>query len=107
MPKFTQGDLVYVAHPYGGQHKNKKKAKKIIQHLFEQYPGVTFVSPIHGIVAPYHSVPYLEGMKLCTELLSRCDSLLLTGSWEKSRGCCIEKEFAAKHRIKTIVLGEI
>ena len=33
---------------------------------------------------------YLAGMRRCITLLSRCDAIVLTGDWKKSRGCCLE-----------------
>lgn len=106
MCQFRVGEVVYVAHPFGNKPGNRRKAAAIIHRLFEKYPGVTFVSPIHGILCPYHSVSYVDGMKLCTALLGKCDVLLLTGKWKESMGCGIELKYAKDNKIKIQKLGD-
>lgn len=85
---------VYIAHPYSGKRRNKKKVEKIILKLLKENPDILYVSPIHATGFYYFELFYGEGMKHCFELLSLCDELWLCKGWEKSKGCRLEKEFA-------------
>lgn len=98
--------LIYVAHPYGGQEKNKKATEEIIKRLYRLIPDKTFISPIHGICCPYESVSFEDGIKYCLNLLGRCDLLMLTGEWEKSPGCNREKEYAERQGIRVAILSK-
>lgn len=88
--------LIYVAHPYGGKKENEVAADVITRMLQKRFPEQCFVSPIHGIreIDIYDENTtedeYLAGMRRCITLLSRCDAIVLTGDWKKSRGCCLE-----------------
>ena len=43
-------------------------------------------------------MPYLEGLNLCLSLLKRCDTIIMCGDWQNSRGCMAEYGYAlAKH----------
>ena len=105
--------LVYVAHPYGGDEKNARAVKQIIEdltegshpllgspmvtalHKSEGIPSiellqVVYVSPIHQQGFMYTGTPYLTGLQKCLQLLKRCDILLLCGDWQQSKGCMAE-----------------
>lgn len=91
--------LIYVAHPYGGKWRNKRKVERIIRQLIQQYPDYTFYSPIHALGFLYNNVDYYEGMEHCLEILKRADELWLCGRWLASKGCRIEVKFARQHEI--------
>lgn len=55
--EYIEGQLLYIAHPYGGDEKNKERVQT-----------------------------YLK-MKDCLEVLQRCNALILCGNWRESRGC--------------------
>ena len=87
---------VYIAHPYLGRRRNKKKVDKIILKLLKENPTILYVSPIHAMGFYYFELSYEDGMEHCFELLSMCDELWLCRGWEKSVGCRLEKEFAER-----------
>lgn len=110
-------NLVYVAHPYGGDERNAQAVKQIIEDLTEgnhpllenpTVPAVhalfgvaakdlmqaVYVPPIHQQGFMYAGTPYLTGLQKCLELLRRCDVLLLCGDWQNSKGCLAEFGFA-------------
>lgn len=116
--------LIYVAHPYGGDEKNAMAVKQIIEDLTEgnhpmlankipayhtvsdpriqaiseiqanELMNAVYVSPIHQQGFMYEGTPYLTGLQKCLVLLSRCDMLLLCGNWKRSKGCMAELGYA-------------
>lgn len=92
--------LVYVAHPYGGHEENKEKVEGLIKNLVLKSPHHTYVSPIHTFGFMYNTVKtYEQGMKMCTDLLAKCDVLILCDDWRNSEGCNREKDFAEEKGI--------
>lgn len=63
--------LIYFAHPYGGNSINRLKASEILADLQRQYPNKVFVSPIHGICCGlgYDEVRQQIAIARCLELL--------------------------------------
>jgi len=94
-------NLQYVAHPFTGDtFSNKYEVEQIIKQLVAKYPDTAFISPIHTFSFLDGQIPYTQAMDLCTSLLERCDGLILTGKWEDSTGCSIERSFATNHGIE-------
>lgn len=98
---------IYIAHPFLGKQKNKRKVEKIILKLIKIYPDYLFVSPIHCTGFYYFKKPYEEGMKDCYKLLEMCDQVWLFGEWYNSRGCRLELDYAGRHGIPAIVKGAV
>jgi hypothetical protein len=96
---------VYVAHPFGGLEENKEKVEALILRFIQEYPHTLFISPIHATGFYYHDLSYGEGIGYCFELLDMCDELWLTGDWQHSVGCNLEKTYA-EQRDKRIVYYE-
>jgi hypothetical protein len=86
--------MIYLAHPFGGDQENVKKVQAIITGLLHKHPGRTFYSPLHATGFFYGQLTYLDGMEHCFEALSRCDELWLCGNWRESRGCNMEYGYA-------------
>ena len=86
--------MIYIAHPFGGEHENVEKVQAIITGLIHKHPDCTFYSPLHATGFMYSQLTYLGGMEHCFEALSRCDELWLCGSWRDSRGCNMEYGYA-------------
>ena len=87
-------ELIYLAHPFGGEQENVTKVEAIILDFVLKMPDHTFYSPLHATGFMYSQLTYLEGMEHCFEALSRCDALWLCGNWRESRGCNMEYGFA-------------
>ena len=90
---------IYIAHPYGGKPENKAEVEQIIKDLVKQNPKAVYISPIHMFGYLYDDVSYEQGIDYCLDILGACDELILTGDWETSRGCKMEKEYAGKNEI--------
>lgn len=87
--------LVYVAHPFADDPEgNKVKAAEICRRIAATYPGVVPVCPI--LVFSFLEEPADRELALafCMALLERCDELWLSGEWEKSEGCWLERQKA-------------
>ena len=89
--------LIYCAHQYGGDEKNKRSAERTIKMLQLKDPNNTYISPIHTFGYMYKDIPYDRGMELCLSLLSKCNALLVIG--EESKGVKLEIEFAKRNGI--------
>lgn len=88
--------LIYCSHKYGGDPENAHKAEEIIKSLQKHFLEDTFVSPIHAFGFMYNELSYDDGMKLCLDLLDKCDTLLVLS--EESEGVRREIKYAIAHR---------
>lgn len=88
--------VIYIAHPYGGDGKNKNKVQKIIERLIEEYPHYCFVSPIHCFGFLYDYLEYEEGIHHCLTLLDLCSEIWIFGD---SQGTRLEREYAEIYNI--------
>ncbi len=82
--------LYYVSHPYDGKPENAAKADVICRALQKLWPDDVYISPIHAIRGDYQKTDYVVGLSWCTELLKRCDGIVMCGNWEISTGCVTE-----------------
>ena len=74
-----KNQLIYVAHPFGGDKANKYSIDTIMENLVMLDKNNTYLS---------------KGLKICLDMLNRCDALVLCGEWETSKGCIGEWSFA-------------
>lgn len=90
------GQLIYIAHPYGGDKENVKRAAECLEKLQHMYPYKTLFSPLHNwdwdSYDPDHQT---KPMQDCLTVLKRCDAIILCGTWQKSMGCM--QEYAAAY----------
>jgi len=85
---YIDGQLFYIAHPYGGDETNKEKVQTYLKMLQEKYPEKTLFSPLHNWgYTPYDKEHQHKPMKDCLEVLQRCNALILCGNWRESQGC--------------------
>lgn len=96
--------LIYCAHKYGGDEKNKARVETFIKRLQKNNLENTYISPIHTFGFMYHHLSYDEGMDLCLSLLSKCDALCVLS--EESEGVKREIDFAIKNRIQIFFAKE-
>ena len=98
--------LIYVAHPFtGDEEKNLKEAALIYKQLVQENPELTFISPLMAFGGLGNLVTYHKALNMCLALLSRCDGLVLTGNWEESKGCQVERNFCRRTH-KTIAYAK-
>jgi hypothetical protein len=94
--EYIEGQLLYIAHPYGGDETNKERVQTYLKMLQAKYPEKTLFSPLHNWgYAPYDKEHQHKPMKDCLEVLQRCNALILCGNWRESRGC--NQEYAAAY----------
>lgn len=99
--------LIFISHPSGGLSENTRHVERIMQKLYTSKKISDEYCVVAGILNYGHMYSceesgYLAGLDFCTDLLQRCDLMLLCGDWKTSRGCIAEKEFCDTHNIKYI-----
>ena len=82
----------YLAHPRSGNtYANIMEANKIAQNL----EHLNLIEPFKEIPQD-GSVGEFEAMERCIKLLLEADALILSGDYQFSEGCQLEKEIAKK-----------
>lgn len=89
--------LIYVSHKYGNNEENKQIIENIIKKLQLKDTNNTYVSPIHTFGFMYSDVDYDIGIKMCLDLLSVCQKLIVAS--ELSKGVELEINYAKKNKI--------
>ena len=89
--------LIYCSHKFGGSLENAKAAELKIKRLQLADPDNTYISPIHTFGFMYNVLNYEDGLRLCLDLLSKCDKMVVLS--EKSKGVEIEIEYCIAARI--------
>jgi hypothetical protein len=99
---------VYVAHPYRGKIENTHKVGIICREI-AKIPYLLPISPIHAL-SFYDERIWPEeresALKLCRELVKKCDLLLLCRGWEESEGCRMELKVAKESGVPIIELKD-
>ena len=99
--------LTYISHPSSGLDINRYKVEDIIRLLYnndECYNKLCVVSPIHNYGFMYDEMEYFKGLSLCTDLLAKCNIMLVFGNHKESVGCTEEIKFCEEHRIPYIII---
>ena len=102
--------LVYISHPSGGKECNTLEIQEICETLVNNkyfFENFTYVSPVHNYGFMYNSLDYETGLKLCLNLLDKCDIMFVFGDHESSKGCTREIEYCKQHEIPYIIVGDI
>lgn len=88
--------IVYVAHCYGGKVANFQRARQITKELQENDLDNCYICPLLTFAhLQYGSIGFDEEMKLCIDLLSVCDKLIVASD-NISKGVEMEIDFANK-----------
>ena len=85
--------LVYVAHPFGGDEKNREALRKEIADMVRQMPDADnyiFLNPLDFFISVADVQDDDAVLKQCLDLLMRCDGVIFCGNWRKSRGARLE-----------------
>lgn len=70
--------LIYVAHEYGGDMDNVKKARRIVHDLQICDIQNLYICPLLALShLEYGEVGFDEEIELCLDLLSVCDKLII------------------------------
>lgn len=88
------GQLIYVAHPYGGDDINKFGIDQIMENLVLMDKHNVYLSPLHNYSMLYFETEYTKGLQICLDMLDKCQVLVLCGDWESSKGCIGEWAYA-------------
>lgn len=85
---------VYIAHPLRGDNydKNIEETSKICRLIYEIFPEILPVSPIHMFDFLSHQGKDAENkvIEYCINVLKDCDEVWFFGDWRNSVGCMIE-----------------
>ena len=85
--------LYYVAHCYGGDSRNLERARKITHNLQISDVENTYICPLLTFsFLEYDELGFEKEMRLCFELLSACDALIVAS--QNSVGVQAEIDFA-------------
>lgn len=101
--------LLYISHPYGGKEENREEVNSIVYELYrhpEIFNNFVIMSPIACFGYMYDRVDYQTGIDFCTDLLLKCDAMIMVGDWENSTGCKIEKELADEIKLPYIIIKD-
>jgi len=90
--------IVYLSHIYQGKQSNADEVAMIMLKLIKRYPNLNFFSPIHNFPF-YEDIDYKTGLQKCINFLPYCQSMLVIGDWQESKGCQAEIRFCKKHHI--------
>lgn len=88
---------IYLAHPYGGNQENIRKAGELAKALKEAHPDWNLFSPLHNFSWETYDVGRYESQIAdCITWLKVCDSVYFAEGWEYSLGCMAEMVWALK-----------
>jgi len=98
--------LIYVSGPYTAPteeeiNENIQRAEDIAVMLMRN--GFDVITP-HKNTAGYQQYEFTHERYLEQDIniLSRCDAILMMNNWRKSKGACIEMEYARTENIPII-----
>ena len=97
--------LIYCSHKFGGKLENAKAAELKIKKLQLADPKNTYISPIHAFGFMYNDMEYDVGLKLCIDLLAKCDMMLILS--EMSKGVRAEIKYCIDNAIPIIFEEEL
>ena len=97
--------MCYVAHKYGGDYNNLRRARKIVHDLQVENTQDCFICPLLAFSHLKHGeIGFDAEMELCFDLLSVCDTLIVAS--EMSEGVQMEVDFANLVGMEVIWLDE-
>lgn len=95
---------IYISHPFTGAEKqNRQQARWLATKLAKKWPDVIFINPFdmfkHTEAA---KLSYNDILKQAKYIVLGCDAIYMTGAWENSLGCHIEREVAKQAHIPAL-----
>ena len=84
--------MIYLAHPFtGDEEKNRQDARKTAAELVSRYPEDCFINPLDAMQhEEMAKIDYRITLEHTMTILSKCDSIIMLGDWQKSTGCRCE-----------------
>lgn len=97
--------IYYVAHRYGGNTENIKRAAKITNDLQKKDLQNAYICPLLAFShLGYKEIGWDEEMALCLDVLSVCDTLIIAS--DVSDGVQMEIDFANLVGMEVLDLAE-
>ncbi len=97
---YSKKPLIYISHPFlthGSPEDNLNAVNKVLSDLVLRYKDqFIFISPIHNFGTLDGKLNYEDGLKICLDLLERCDGIIMCGDYIHSNGCMKEMELAVR-----------
>lgn len=96
--------MIYVAHCFGGDPENVKKAAEVTRQLQLADTENTYICPLMAFShLQYNELGYDAEIALCLDLLSECTDMVVAS--EISKGVQIEIDYCKKWNIPIRYLG--
>ena len=96
--------LVYMSHAFQGLQENVEEVEELTRELVELNPEHTFISPINCFGFMFHDTEYEHGLRMCIDLLDRCDMMVVSGEWLNSVGVNREIDYCFQNNIPVIFI---
>ena len=97
--------LIYCSHKFGGKLENAKAAELKIKRLQLADPDNTYISPMHAFGFMYNVLNYEDGLRLCLDLLAKCDKMVVLS--DLSRGVKAEIKYCIDNAIPYVFKEEL
>lgn len=118
MIKLDPTKMYYLSHPctsVGTMEENKNHEQECADDILGSQEGVSYRSrPWKNkikIVRPLTLIPECmpenHAMERCMSLLEACDTIILCGDWQFSKGCLEEKETAESWGMEVLCYSEV
>ena len=98
--------LIYLAHTYGGSAHNYFKACKLETKLIDEHPTAHIFNAVKYFNYFKNTLEEKDILKMCLDMVSRCNELWVAPGWEDSQGCKAEIEEATLNCMKIRYLTE-
>jgi hypothetical protein len=97
--------IYYVAHAYGGNKENVKKAREITHDLQVKDLANCYICPLLAFShLEYGEIGYDDEIELCLDILQNCDRLIIAS--EITKGVQTEIDFANLLKMEVVRLNE-
>lgn len=101
----------YFSHPRTGDVENNlkeanRRAKAFRKLFHNRLKGDDVLIEPFKLIPQDGSVDEYEAMKTCIGLLLDCNSIVLAGNWQQSKGCRLEKAIADAIGLNTYVFRD-
>jgi len=97
--------MIYLAHPYGGDARNKDDAAKIAAGIHAE-TGLDVFNPLDEFTFLSSDTDERGILYACKGALETCSLIVFCPGWEQSRGCRYERMIAKKRGIPRMYINE-
>lgn len=99
--------LIYLAHPYGGKPENVCKGVDLGAMLQMEYEHLHIFNAVYYFCKYKGVMDEEQIMRMCLDMVGRCEELWVAPGWRDSPGCKAEIEQATRIGIRVKYLVNI